>query len=233
MPNPLKGRSLGIFSPESVIRRRLCDLLVNPYLEPTLLVLIVLQAILLAVEAANNVYQPGYDRKPLWDPSSAINWAILVLFIIFTIEIMARVVVSGFIINAAEYSTNEGKRGVRNVISDRYNAVFRPQRHKSVQIPRQEAYGPSTFARSFTMMHAMPETVEEQMRLHLARRAFLRHSFNRLDFLAVVSFWVAFGLSITGLEAKHHLYIFRMLSCLRIIRLLALTNGTAVSYSYQ
>ncbi|KAI0815719.1 Ion transport protein-domain-containing protein [Xylaria sp. FL0064] len=228
MPNPLKGRSLGIFPPDSFLRRKLCDILVNPYLEPTLLVLIVLQTILLAVEAANNVFDPGNGRKPLWDPSSAINWAILVLFVIFTLEIVARVIVSGFILNPAEYSTVDRKRGIRSVISDQYNAVFRPQRHKSVHAPRQEPYGPSTFARSFTMMHSMPETAEEQMRLQLARRAFLRHSFNRLDFVAVISFWIAFLLSITGLEVKYHLYIFRMLSCLRIIRLLALTNGTAI-----
>ncbi|KAK5628230.1 hypothetical protein RRF57_003945 [Xylaria bambusicola] len=228
MPNPLKGRSLGIFPPDNFLRRKLCDVLVNPYLEPTLLVLIVLQAILLAVEAANNVNDEKHGRKPLWDPSSAINWAILVLFIIFTFEIIARIIVSGFVLNPAEYSTVDRKRGIRSVISDRYNTVFRPQRHKSVHAPRQEAYGPSTFARSFTMMHSMPETVEEQMRLQLARRAFLRHGFNRLDFVAVVSFWIAFLLSITGIEAKYHLYIFRMLSCLRIIRLLALTNGTAI-----
>ncbi|KAI8629388.1 ion transporter [Xylariaceae sp. FL1651] len=228
MLNPLKGRSLGIFPPDNYIRRKLCDILVNPYLEPTLLVLIVLQAILLAVEAANNVNEPGNERKALWDPSSAINWAILVLFIIFTLEIVARIIVSGFVLNAPEYSTVDHKRGIRSAISDQYNAVFRPQRHKSVNVPRQEAYGPSTFARSLTMMHDMPETVDEQMRLHLARRAFLRHGFNRLDFVAVVSFWIAFVLSITGLEAQFHLYIFRMLSCLRIIRLLALTNGNAI-----
>ncbi|KAI1180614.1 ion transporter [Nemania sp. FL0916] len=228
MPNPLKGRSLGIFPADNLIRRKLCDLLVNPYLEPTLLVLIVLQAILLAVDAANNVYDPGYGRKPLWDPSSGINWAIFSLFVVFTLEVVARIIVSGFILNPVEYSTVDRSRGIRNVITDRYNAVFRPQRHKSVHAPRQEAYGPSTFARSFTMMHTMPETVEEQMRMHLARRAFLRHGFNRLDFVAVISYWIAFALSITGLEAKHHLYVFRMLSCLRIIRLLALTNGTAI-----
>ncbi|KAI1436294.1 ion transporter [Xylaria sp. CBS 124048] len=229
MPNPLKGRSLGIFPPNSIIRKKLCDILVNPYLEPTLLILIVLQAVLLAVDASHSVYTPGNERKPLSDLSSPINVAILILFIIFTLEIIARTIVSGFIMNAAEYSVVDRKRGIRNVISDKYNAVFRPQRHKSVNAPRRPDYGPSTFARSFTtMMHHVPETVEEQMRVHLARRAFLRHNFNRLDFVAVVSFWIAFVLSITGLEAQLHLYIFRMLSCLRIIRLLALTNGTAI-----
>ncbi|KAH9908692.1 Ion transport protein-domain-containing protein [Xylariomycetidae sp. FL2044] len=228
LPNPLKGRSLGIFTPDSFIRRKLCDVLVNPYMEPVLLVLIVLQAILLAVEAANNVYDPGNARPPLWDPSSAINWALLILFMIFTVEIVARIIVSGFILNAAEYSTFDRKKGFRAVISDQYNAVFGPQRQKSVKTPKAEAYGPSTFARSFTMMHGMPETVEEQQRMQLARRAFLRHGFNRLDFVAVASFWIAFALSITGVEAQYHLYIFRMLSCLRIVRLLALTNGTAI-----
>ncbi|CAJ2513426.1 Uu.00g015450.m01.CDS01 [Anthostomella pinea] len=228
MPNPLKGRSLGIFHPDSFIRRKLCDILVNPYLEPTLLVLIVLQAVLLAVEAAKNVYEPGNGRPGLWDPSSAINWALLTLFIIFSVEIIFRIIVSGFVMNAAEYSTIDRKKGIRGAISDKYDAVFRPQRQKSVKGSREDEYGPSTFGRSFTMRHGPPETVEEQQRMQLARRAFLRHGFNRLDFIAVVSFWIAFVLSITGLEAEHHLFIFRMLSCLRIVRLLALTNGTAI-----
>ncbi|OTB03084.1 hypothetical protein M426DRAFT_61041 [Hypoxylon sp. CI-4A] len=229
MPNPLKGSSLGIFGPNNVIRRKLCDVLVNPYMEPILLLLIVLQAILLAVEAANNVYDPGNGRPQLWDPASGINWALLILFIIFTLETGARIIVSGFVLNAAEYSTIDRKKGIRAAINDQYNAVFRPQRQKSVKSPREPAFGPSTFARSFTMMHGtMPETIEEQQRMQLARRAFLRHGFNRLDFIAVVSFWIAFVLSITGIEMDKHLFIFRMLSCLRIVRLLALTNGTAI-----
>ncbi|EMR70685.1 putative ion transporter protein [Eutypa lata UCREL1] len=154
----------------------------------------------------------------------------LVLFIIFTLEIAARVVVSGFILNAAEYSTIDRQKGIRAVISDQYNAYFRPERQETVKTPRQEVFGPSTFARSFTMMHGqrLPETVEEQQRMQLARRAFLRHGFNRLDFIAVVSFWITFALSITGLEMRHHLFVFRMMSCLRIVRLVAITNGTAI-----
>ena len=69
----------------------------------------------------------------------------------------------------------------------------------------------------------------QKRRVRLAHRAFLRHSFNRLDFVAVVAFWVSFLLSVSGVEKTHQLYIFRMLSCLRILRLLAMTNGTSVS----
>lgn len=231
MPNPLKGYSLGIFAPDNPIRTKLCDLLVNPYMEPVILLMIVLQVILLTIESAHNVYDGKHGRPEKWDPSSWINWAMLILFIVFTLEIAARIIVSGFILNAAEYSTIDRKKGIRTVISDRYNAYFRPERQPSVKTPRQEVFGPSTFARSFTMMHGqrLPETVEEQQRMQLARRAFLRHGFNRLDFVAVGSFWIAFLLSVTGLEMQHHIFVFRMMSCLRIVRLLAITNGTAVS----
>lgn len=229
MPNPLKGRSLGIFAPDNPIRMRLCDVLVNPYMEPLILILIVLQTILLAVEAA-----PDVDKNPRPDKwaGTAIEWAMLGLFIVFTLELIARIIVSGFILNATEYSTIDRGKGMRKVVAERYQAVFKPQRQRSIRASSvEDHYGPHTFARSFTMMHNQrrPETVEEAQRMQLARRAFLRHGFNRMDFVAVVSFWISFVLSIKGLEKTHHLWIFRMLSCLRIVRLLALTNGTSVS----
>ncbi|KAK7416123.1 calcium channel protein [Neonectria punicea] len=231
LANPLKGKSLGIFSPENFLRRRLCDLLVNPYTEPFLLLLIVLQTILLAVEAAPPVSSDGEPRPARWG-GTAIDWAMLVLFIIFTIELISRIIVSGFILNAAEYSTIDRKRGIRAAVADQYRAVFQPERQKSVKNKHQFQSEPSTIARSFTTFmqgqQSLPQTLEEQQRFQLARRAFLRHSFNRIDFVAVVSFWIMFFLSTMGLETKHHLYVFRMMSCLRILRLLALTNGTAI-----
>lgn len=232
MPNPLKGKSLGLFSPDNPIRTRLCDFLVQPWTEPLILILIVLQTILLCVEAAGNVYDDPDGRPAHWG-STPIDWALVVLFIIYTLEIIARIIVSGFVLNATEYSTIDRKRGVKAVVAEKYRDVFQPQRHKSVKKPPRETYGPSTFARAGTWLQRqpLPETLEEQQRYQLARRAFLRHGFNRLDFVAVVSFWVAFVIGITGLEKEHHLYVFRMLSCLRILRLLAITKGNAVSSS--
>ncbi|KAM0563811.1 hypothetical protein ACHAPJ_000017 [Fusarium lateritium] len=229
LPNPLKGKSLGLFSPNNPLRVRLCDLLVNPYTEPFLLLLIVLQAILLAVEAAPDVFEKG--RPERWG-KHPIDWAMLALFIIFTLEIISRIIVSGFMLNAAEYSTIDRKRGVRAAIADQYRAVFQPERIKSVKKTSHYQPEPSAISRSFTTFmqgqQALPQTLEEHQRFQLARRAFLRHSFNRFDFVAVVSYWITFVLSISGLETQHDLYAFRMLSCLRILRLLALTNGTAI-----
>lgn len=230
MGNPLKGKSLGILSPDSVIRRKLCDMLVHPVTEPLILCLIMAQMVLLTIEAAPDVGEDGRPDRWAGGDRPWIDFAMLGLFVVFTLEVTARIIVSGFILNASEYSTIDRKRGVRVAIREQYNSLFQPQRQKSVKASRQIHLGPSALARSITFMQGqpLPQTVEEHQRYQLARRAFLRHSFNRLDFLAVVSYWIYFLLAISGLEKEHHLYIFRMISCLRILRLLALTNGTAV-----
>jgi Ion transport protein len=75
------------------------------------------------------------------------------------------------------------------------------------------------------------QTRRNRHKTQLARRAYLRHSFNRIDFIAVVSYWIAFALQISGVMSARHIYIFQMLSCLRIFRLLGITEGTTVSAS--
>lgn len=229
-PNPLKGRSLRFFSPESRVRNKLCDLLVYPFTEPVILILIMVQTILLAIDSSKNVFK--HPRTKGWG-TNWIDYALFALFIIFTFELAARIIVSGFIMNAPEYSTIAHRRGVRAVVVDKYRKVFAPQRQSSIRESRPSpAASAPTVLRSFTQIQSEQiRTVEQAQRLQLARRAFLRHGFNRLDFVAVVAFWIAFVLSISQVEHHQHLYLFRMLSCLRILRLLALTNGTAVCSS--
>lgn len=234
-PNPLKGRSLGIFSPESTIRKFLCEVLVHPVTEPAILALIIVQTILLAVDSSPSVYTN--PRPPFWGDSKN-DYIFMALFSIYTLEIGARVIVSGFIHNASEYSTINRQHGVKAAILEKGRGLFAPQRQASVKQSSElhEGVFVPSIVRSFTTnptMHEGPEvppSAKQLQRERLARRAFLRHSFNRLDFLAVVSFWVTFVLSITGREHSTHLYVFRMLSCLRILRLLGLTNGTSVCY---
>ena len=58
------------------------------------------------------------------------------------------------------------------------------------------------------------------------KRAYLRSSWHRIDFLSMVFFWISLLLSINRYDAKHHITLFRSLSCLRILRLCNLTAGT-------
>ena len=230
-PNPLKGKSLGIFSPESWIRLKLCEMLVHPVTEPVILILIVVQTILLAVDSAKPIDYWGIAQPKAWQ-RSWINFALLGLFSIYTLEIIARIIVSGLIKNADEYSTLEIARGFRAALSYRVRTFFAPQRHLTTKDGAREAEQQPSILRSFTggQLHVdHPGHSRQQQRIRLARRAFLRHGFNRLDFVAVGSFWIMFLLSVMTVEDSRHLFLFRMLSCLRILRLLGLTSGTSVS----
>ncbi|KAL0565893.1 calcium channel protein [Marasmius crinis-equi] len=56
---------------------------------------------------------------------------------------------------------------------------------------------------------------------------YLRHSWSRIDFVAIVSFWISFLLATIGEErGAHHIGIFRAMSVIRTARLLAITSGT-------
>jgi len=228
--NPFRGRSLGILGPNHPLRLWLCDILVHPFMEPFVLVIIIVQTILLIVESANSVFdrplaiQWGHNR---------LDWVFLVIFVIYTLEIVAKILVSGFIFNPEEYSTLNRSLGIRKAIAEKSKNLITPHRQmstKKVSFLPQEPQ--ASILRTFTGMNTLDgEPLDDPLhkrRVRLAHRAFLRHSFNRLDFVAIVAFWISFSLSIWGLEVTQQLYIFRMLSCLRILRLLALTNGTSV-----
>lgn len=73
------------------------------------------------------------------------------------------------------------------------------------------------------------EAVMRQRDIIIDNRPYLRHSWHRIDMVAVVSFWISFGLAMTKQEVteSRHLYLFRALSILRTTRLLVITSGTA------
>ena len=62
---------------------------------------------------------------------------------------------------------------------------------------------------------------------------YLRHSWSRIDFVAITSFWTTFILASVGVErGSHHVGVFRAMSVLRTARLLAISSGTTVSVQY-
>ena len=242
--NPLRGKSLGIFGPENAVRTTLCEVLVHPLTEPIILVLIIAQTVLLAVDSAPSVYN---DSRTADIGTRPIDYGLLALFVIYTVELIMRVIVSGFIWNPIEYSTLDRSKGLKNAIIKHSQSFFTVQQPPEPERRPNIAGEPAqpSILRSFTGMSRLsgvfsdvaenehldasqPGHGRQQQRMRLARRAFLRHSFNRLDLIAVVSFWISFGLTIAHFEADRHVYVFRMMSCLRILRLLGLTSGTSV-----
>lgn len=233
--NPLRGKALGIFAPDNRIRAWLLDVLVHPVTEPFILIVIVIQTILLTIQTAPSVFI--HPRSTHWG-NSTLDYLFFVIFLLYTIEIIARTIVSGFIFNPIEYSTLDRSLGFKAALAQRSRNLLAPHRQLSMKRPSAATSvepGPSIL-RSFTSMQPsadLPGDHRQKQRVRLAHRAFLRHSFNRLDFLAVISYWISFGLSIIGYENSHHIYIFDMLSSLRLVRLLGITNGTSVGLSFK
>ncbi|KAJ5091744.1 hypothetical protein NUU61_006614 [Penicillium alfredii] len=226
--NPLRGRSLGILGPHHPLRLWLCDILVHSFTEPFILAVIIVQAILLTLESA----LPGSTESMKWG-ASVLDYIFLAIFLIYTLEIGAKILVSGFVFNPKEYSTLNRDLGIRKAVAEKGKNLITPHRHMTTKKTSIVHAEPQTsIIRTFTGMNTLDaEAYDDPLqkrRVRLAHRAFLRHSFNRLDFVALVAYWVSFFLSLEGVEKVHQLYIFRMLSCLRILRLLALTNGTSV-----
>lgn len=90
---------------------------------------------------------------------------------------------------------------------------------------------PTTSAlRSLTGLSEAPfqKAMAKQKGLSDQGRPYLRHSWHRIDMIAVFAFWTMFFLALTGHEATadRHIYIFRALSILRAGRLLVITSGT-------
>jgi hypothetical protein len=236
--NPLRGKSLGIFPPDSKLRMKLCDLLVHPATEPTIFILIVFQAVLLSIDSSRTIVY-GDSKAFKWG-ATWIDYVLMVLFSIYTAEIVIRSIVSGFLINPVEYSTINRQVGVAQAVLDKAREVFgstaqnRPKHTGTNDTGVFDPHQPSVMRSFTTNIQDSAETrggSRQHQRARLAHRAYLRHSFNRVDFIAVVSYWISFVLSMFSLESNKHVFVFRMLSCLRILRLLYLTSGTTVWFT--
>lgn len=63
-----------------------------------------------------------------------------------------------------------------------------------------------------------------------AHAPFFRSYYNRLDGIVVISYWIDFTFMMVGIQ---EVYIFKAISTLRPLRLLSLTEGTSVGYSFR
>ncbi|KZW03268.1 hypothetical protein EXIGLDRAFT_664412 [Exidia glandulosa HHB12029] len=338
----LRGRTLGVFSARSRIRKAMYNLLLWSWTEPLILLLIFANAVMLSLQARHALF-PSEDGTSPPVKGYFHDWedtALFALFIIFTLELFARIVVSGLILDPDVHtktlfshlftafnpptapiaqqgmppsslndstlsrggslrdqtlnrsnSMRDGKVGVPKMdIVSRFNrsvahvaapfalaheveaearaakshmrqvsgpghaASSSMSAHGSSHLPRQashattmstssvssfwhpvhgpintpsELYGGSTIKPQYK---TLPFALSIARSHSLAHRGlpYLRHSWNRIDFLAVLSFWITFVLSVYGIERAQgvHISIFRALSVLRCARLLAVTQGT-------
>ncbi|EPQ53396.1 hypothetical protein GLOTRDRAFT_45533 [Gloeophyllum trabeum ATCC 11539] len=291
---PLRGRTLGFLKARNPVRLAMFRFLISPWTEPSVLVLIIVNAIVLTIQASRTLVVSGTSDNP-GSPTpvkgyfhSWEDYALFGLFIIFTLEAFARICVSGLLLDpevsvssTVAYSLSQPQplhRG--NSITQRLQRIhsnfirpFALAHHSFTYPPKSTTQDTprtprprSDTARSTTPMHekslsqaqtlhahirnpsepnflstflrsdrtrpdtlTLPFTLNVNQEHDVIRRnvPYLRHSWGRIDFLAVLGFWITFALATTGVErGSHHIGIFRAISVLRTARLLAVTSGT-------
>ncbi|KAF9810758.1 hypothetical protein IEO21_06809 [Rhodonia placenta] len=282
---PIRGRTLGCLGPTSRIRMAMYRLLVWPWTEPIILLLIIFNAVVLTIQAHRSLAlaADGSQNPPqikgyfhAWE-----DYTLFSLFCFFTLEAFARIAVSGFLLDP-EIPTS-------SLLSSFSFSAHRLQylltnlarpftlRHSTMSLPREPPPISSSSHTQRSPSHARSDTVQSRtpmmdkafsklqdmhshirnpseptifstalrsdnpdvlalpFRLSIAHARvqtqrnvpYLRHSWSRIDFVAIVGFWVSFVLATAGVErGTYHIGIFRALSVLRTARLLAITSGT-------
>lgn len=250
----LRGRTLGVFSPQSVIRRAMLSVLLWRWTEPIILLLIMFNAVVLTIQAHRSVFETGREDGffKTWE-----DYALFVLFNIFTVEAFARILVTGLMLDPTTQWTDyrlffQKVKATPGKVHSRFGTVPSGSTVNIIEAKLPSESGASAAGRQRSDSHAYPPghsmerssswvatklglerhpfqlAIEKQQSLSEQNLPYLRHSWNRIDFVAVTSFWIMFGLAVTGSETSptRHLYIFRALSVLRVARLLAVTSGT-------
>ncbi|KAG1470308.1 hypothetical protein G6F56_002758 [Rhizopus delemar] len=167
--NDLYGYSLKIFSPQNSFRVSLYRMFCWRWMETFIMCLILIHGTVLFIV--------GWGSDPFPNPPSEwgqewSQYVLFVIFIIYTILAVCRVIVHGVFLNP-------------------------PTSH--------------------------------------APRAYLRHSWDRIDFISIVAYWVDFCLLISHQEIieeeGRRLLVFKMLSALVLLRLMNITDGSVQSFS--
>ena len=269
----LRGKSLTIFGPRHPWRVYLAKILSSWWIEPLLLLLIFINVVVLIVSSSRDIRYETRTRNVF---SRAEEILLLVVFIAYTIEMIARIIVSGLVINPPSLDENVMREGgpeeeleYSNTYDVLYNmyldALQSAHRffHPYSKAERERAEAKLASFHPAEGMAPLDDMFISKVEngldlnnghqrwwdvlyynivsicLHLSRtittdpkqlcnHAYLRQSWNRVDALAILCYWVAVGLEISGVEVteKHHIFVFRALSVLRCARLLGLWEGT-------
>ncbi|EFP81922.2 uncharacterized protein PGTG_08171 [Puccinia graminis f. sp. tritici CRL 75-36-700-3] len=306
IPLQLKGKTLGLFGPRHPIRLGLFRLFHSGHIDPLIFLLIILDAVVLTIQSSKSVWdfpRPTKGYFHTWE-----DWALFILFCIFTVESVARIIVSGLAFNSISWlDTSSGAikargkgllnrkdRSVNHLpirTSDQMDTGWPGSQYlQGSSIPIDESskevlsfspqtpfttldggypspYGSASAKLPLThpspsfscgsagippsakrleptrkdsfpisILHSKPlfsqqaapfhSGIQRQQRQLIKQTAYLRQSWNRMDFIAVVCFWISFFLATSGIEAAKQIYLFRALSVLRLMRLLTVTSGT-------
>lgn len=204
---PLRGYSLSILGPENKLRLYLYWLVTHRCFDAIWLGVLVFQTVVVIYRAVSD--QSAHDRAG-WGATFP-NVALLAVFIYYSIAIGLKVVVSGLFLNP-ETGTSQAIYEMIEWFSTRRKNHFSIRQFKP------------TFGRNG---RPIEDVSEDKEAIRLSRLAFLRSSWNRLDFITVICYWIYFILANINSPGSHSaINIFRALSSVQLLNWLKVTEGT-------
>lgn len=227
-PFVLYGHSLGVFSPTNPLRIKIARFLLHRRYSLLYNTLLTFYAILLAIRT----YNP-HNVVFLYRFSNWTDYFIFILSACFTGNDIAKIIAFGFWDDSEmfkaygrEYKSILQRSGIMKLyiyLREKYGRklidFIIPFRIIS---PGEETkYQRSSLSTSLTK----PYGAKENQRPFGTPRAFARSSWNRIDLVSSVSFWLGMFLSIRSYDTKTGIRIFKPLAILRILRLVNVDTG--------
>ncbi|KAF9349763.1 calcium channel protein [Mortierella sp. AD094] len=246
---PLQGKSLFILGPDNPLRNTINSFLNQTWVELFLLLLIITNLVFLILK----------NSSPLGNDtifgSHWTDYGIMVIFILYTLEIIGRIIVCGLVLYPEDgdkirrffgrkpksYELHETNptilrrtpEGLQRLSTMQPASTFinrdpsNPMRN-TMAGERAPTLFDYAFGRRTTQY--LPQYLDPiiaytpQFVVEKAPIPFLRHTFNRLDLLAVVCYWVDVILMFTGVQ---NIYFFKAMAAMRTLRLLNITPGSS------
>ncbi|ORX87533.1 hypothetical protein K493DRAFT_341473 [Basidiobolus meristosporus CBS 931.73] len=197
----LEGNSLYLFGPNSRLRQALAQVLMYRWTEPLVCFFILLNWVILAFSSRQESNK--FIFGDTWE-----DYAQLFIYSFFTLECVVRIIVYGLLFDPKpspkDYSS-----------SSSYITILPEKPADGFREKKAESFGLKFVGKTAHSLAPIP-------------RPFLRHSYNRLDLIVVVSYWIDLLLT---LYSDGNFPLFKGLCALRPIRLLMLTSGLSVIQS--
>lgn len=235
-PLRLIGNSLKFFGPDNNFRLFLYEVLHQPWVEPFSYALIIFQTVVLTFQNAKNIYEgiEGVDEDNytvIFAPWTSLweNWCILAIFLCYTTIVMAKIIAYGLWddsqrkdllgMGKKDKAQSEGVEAHNQFSRDglrRRHVKNAPLVNTFVNLIPGKADGLNRGNSIYVSNYQIP-----------TERAFLRGSWNRLQFIAIIGYWISLLLTIQRLDDRSEAFVFRLISALPILHLLNLTSGTS------
>lgn len=252
-PLQLIGKSLKMFGPKNKFRLFLYNQLNKVWVEPFTFFVIISQTLVLTFGNIRNIYD-GADGSDDYGGvfqdwgTSWVNWCQLIIFIYYSLVACAKAIAYGLWDDSQrkkaleqekkDVSQHSGRPFSSSGMRDKISQISNPFSSSSAQ----EGSRRRNVVKDIPLVPTFAQLIPGQRKDgHLPRshtvigpdvrvatdRAYLRSSWNRLQFIAIISYWVSLLLTINNADLKSEVFVFRLLSGLPILHLLNLTAGTS------